>query len=279
VPNKKEIEKEKEVDAEELNISDLVAASLPLAEGEKEAPKLVVTIPHRYIYLSTIQSTGTWWAIKALRSHPDIGGIVHVQNLISMQNGWELRGGWEGNPHNESLATNGKITMLYSHYGGLPKNREFVKWKPRNNYENIMMVVPTLAPLRDPLTCMIRAVHRDPSLYPHDFLIEGWLHVAKRDDTLGVKYWCMEPFDHKAFITAVYAVGLTCPDEWVNTIAFRERVNTTHGQIDLRQFYLQKDYEAIKLRIPEICQRLEENEPILRPFLEKHGFKDLLWWS
>lgn len=231
----------------------------------------------KYVLLSTVQSTGTWWAIDALRKHPQIGGISHVQNLMNLQNNWVLRDGWTGNPHNEALAPEGQVTLLYCHYAGIPAM--FNRWKPQGDYERLMSVVPTLSTLRDPLICMIRAWHREPPLYPYDWLMDGWMHVAKRGDTLGVKFWRMEPFDNDGFKAAIDRVGLSCPEEWLNGLDTGKRFNTTPGECDLRQAYTDGDVALIGRKLPVPWRRLKEGEPILRPFLEAHGFRDLLWWN
>ncbi len=231
----------------------------------------------KYIMLSTMHSTGTWWVIDALRKHPEIGGISHVQNLMNLQNDWVLRDGWTGNPHNEALAPEGKTTLLYCHYAGM--SATFNRWTPQGNYEFLMTVVPTLSSLRDPLLCMIRAWHREPPLYPYDWLMDAWMHIAKRGDTLAVKYWRMEPFDEVAFIETIAAVGLSCPIDWITGLDSETRINDTPGECDLRDDYRNGDIAALKRKLPVPWRRLKEGEPILRPFLESHGFTDLLWWS
>lgn len=231
----------------------------------------------KYILLITLQSTGTWWAIDALRKHPEIGGLSHVQNLMSLQNGWVLRGGWTGNPHNEALAPDNQVTLLYAHSGTAPTT--FYRWGPQSATEFMMTIAPTLTPLRDPLLCMVRAWHREPPLYPYDWLIDSWEHVAKRGDTLGIKFWRMEPFDHQGFLDAVKGVGLSCPEDWIAGLDPNTRINTTPGECDLREDYQNRDIAKIAKKLPKPWRRLKEAEPVLRPFLEAYNFKDLMWWS
>jgi hypothetical protein len=47
----------------------------------------------------------------------------------------------------------------------------------------------------------------------------------------------------------------------------------------MRTDYINRDIEAIKKKIPIPWRRLKENEPVLRPFYEKYGFRNLLWWD
>lgn len=237
---------------------------------------------HKYILLSTLQSTGTWWVIDALRKHPEIGGLAHTNNLMAIQNGWCLRDGWTGNPHNEALAPDGKFTLLYEHYGAVQS--PFYRWYPQSAQESMMLVVPTLSPLRDPLVCMIRAWHREPPLYPYDWLLDAWINLANKGETLGVKFWRMEPFDQQGFVNAIVRIGLSAgyPQyhyDWLSSLKPTERINNTPGDCDLRIDYANRDAVALEKKLPAPWRRLKELQPVLRPFLEKYGFKDLLWWN
>lgn len=230
----------------------------------------------RYVLLSTLQSTGTWWVIDALRKNPHVGGLAHVHNVMALRNGWVLRDGWTGNPHNEEISPD-KITILYEHFENPPA--VFYRWAPQMISEYLMSALPTLSPLRDPLICMIRAWHREPQLYPYGRLMNAWIHMAQREDTLGVKFWRMEPFDHAGFIAAVQGVGIPSTAEWEGSLAPAIRINSTPGECDLRQAYADGDSATIAKRLPQPWRRLRESEPILRPFLERCGFSNLLWWD
>lgn len=237
---------------------------------------------HKYILLSTLQSTGTWWAINALRKHPEIGGLAHTNNLMALLNNWPLRDRWAGNPHGEAIAPEGQFTLLYEHYGATVS--PFYRWYPQTASEITMLVTPTLSPLRDPLLCMIRAWHREPPLYPYDWLLDAWIQMAKRDDTLQIKFWRMEPFDSQSFINAIIGVGLSpgYPQsyyDWFNSLTPNDRINDTPGECDLREHYKNGNVLMIEKTLSSPWRRLRESQPILRPFLEKYGFTDLLWWD
>jgi hypothetical protein len=192
-------------------------------------------------------------------------------------NGWALTGSWKDNPHNDTLAEEGKITLLFGHYGEVTCN--FSRWQPQSPNEWMMGVLPTLSPLRDPLIGIIRAWHREKDLYPFDFIMDNYVHIAKRGRTLGVNFWRMDPFDKEGFLNAVIAVGLSIPDEWVNNLTPDVKINDTPGECDLRIDYANGDIEAIAKKLPLPWRRLKENEPVLKPFLKSCGFKDLMWWN
>lgn len=231
----------------------------------------------KYILLSTLQSTGTWWAIDALRKHPEVGGLAHTNNLMALLNGWPLRDRWAGNPHGETLAPEGQMTLLYEHYDAVTS--PFYRWYPQSAKEATMLVIPTLSPLRDPLLCMIRAWHREPPLYPYDWLMDAWINLARKGNTLGINFWRMTPFDMQGFLVAIKSVGLSCPDDWIAGLTPNERINFTPGECDLRVDYANRNASALKKKLPSPWRRLREAQPILRPFLEAYGFSDLLWWD
>lgn len=232
---------------------------------------------HRYILLSTLQSTGTWWAIDALRKHPEIGGLAHTNNLMALLNAWPLRDRWAGNPHGEAIAPDGQVTLLYEHYGA--NTSPFYRWYPQTPSECVMLVLPTLSTLRDPLLCMIRAWHREPPLYPYGWLIDAWIYLARRGNTLDIKFWRMEPFDLQGFLNAISSVGLSCHEDWIKNLTPNERINFTPGESSLRTDYVNRDASALEKKLPSPWRRLKEAQPILRPFLETYGFSDLLWWD
>jgi hypothetical protein len=142
-----------------------------------------------------------------------------------------------------------------------------------------MQVLPTLAPLRDPLICLIRAWHREPALYPYSAIFNAWVLAAKRWPTLRINYWRMEPFDKDGFLNALKACGLSENAEWEGALQPGVRVNDTPGECDLRGWYAAGDKSKIAKKLPICWRQLREYEPLLRPFLEAYGFRDLLWWS
>jgi hypothetical protein len=89
----------------------------------------------------------------------------------------------------------------------------------------------------------------------------------------------MEPFDVQGFIDACNAAGLCCPDGWRNSLTPSTRINFTPGECDLRADYVSKDKAALEKKLPAPWRRLKEAQPTLRPFLQRHGFKELLWWD
>jgi hypothetical protein len=232
---------------------------------------------NKYILLSTLQSTGTWWVIDALRKHPEVGGLAHTNNLLALLNDWPLRDRWAGNPHGEAIAPDGKFTLLYEHYSA--NVSPFYRWYPQSAQESMMLVVPTISTLRDPLICMIRAWHREPPLYPYSWLLDAWINLAKRENTLNIRFFQMDPFHQVGFEGAVKLVGLSCPKDWLAQLNPNEKINYTPGECQLRIDYANRDVMAIEKALPEPWRRLRESQPILRPFLESHGFSNLLWWD
>lgn len=53
----------------------------------------------------------------------------------------------------------------------------------------------------------------------------------------------------------------------------------TSGDYPLKEAYMNKDIDFIKEKLDKVFDLLREQEPILRPSLEKLGYKGLMWWS
>jgi hypothetical protein len=106
--------------------------------------------------------------------------------------------------------------------------------------------------------------------------MDAWIQLAKRSDTLNIQFIKMEPFDDLRFNAALKNVGLSSIAGLYDS---SERINSTPGFCDLREDYKNNMTENIEKKIPQVWRRLKEAQPILRPFLEKNGFNNLLWWD
>ena len=75
-------------------------------------------------------------------------------------------------------------------------------------------------------------------------------------------------------------LDLGVSDVVYNGIKFKDiGVYRTQGNYPLKQAYYNKDLLAISQELMDSLEALMKMEPILRPPLEKLGYKDLMWWS
>lgn len=216
------------------------------------------------ILLTSVQHTGTWWAIATLRNNPKIGGFAHVHNLDALTSGT-----MSSNPHNESVRGPGTL-LLHDHWGSTDPNWT---WATVDEWDVTPSSRRTLAPMRDPLQAMLTRHNRHPEKYPHMDHLRAFLGISQQDFT----FFRVSPFSYPAFGLAMQRVGLYDP-VWISQIDTAARPNTS-GTYTLKKAYLDGDFRTIRRQVPEIVHNLMDHEDILRPFLEELGYEDLMWWS
>ena len=51
------------------------------------------------------------------------------------------------------------------------------------------------------------------------------------------------------------------------------------GDSELKHWYAERDLGLLEKAMPSGLRFLRENEGLFRPWLEKMGYRDLIWWS
>ena len=226
----------------------------------------------KFVFLLTVQHTGTWWTINTLRKHPDITGFVHVRNVLRHYQKQPLIGIDEGNPHGECLSETG-INLAHTHWFHI---YEKGRWQWDTFNDAFVVAVPTLMPLRDPLLSLLTRHNRDSWMYPHTDLLDEWVRLAASE--LPISYFKMDEFSTAEFATALSAVGLSTQQEWLNKID-RNTLHNTSGSYYLKDAYYARDVKSIEATVPVLWKYLKQAELQLRPFLEERGYKNLMWCS
>ena len=226
----------------------------------------------RAVFLLTVQHTGTWWSIQTLRTHPEIKGFAHVRNVLRLRTGQPLIGIDSGNPNGESVPDDG-VTLIHTHWFRV---YERGRWQWDTISDALTVFVPTIVPLRDPLMSLLTRHNRDPWMYPHGDLLEEWIRMANCSNPF--TFYRVDEFSIAEFAGAVRSTGLTTPDAWLATMDISQRPNTS-GSYALKDAYRNRDANLISSTVPELWNKLRESEYLLRPFLEKRGYQNLLWWS
>src|SRR3990167_7085295 len=225
----------------------------------------------RAIFLLTVQHTGTWWTINTLRTHPDIKGFAHIRNVLNLHLGMPLTGIDAGIPSTESLSQDG-INLLHTHWFRV---YEKGRWQWDTMSDALVVLVPTIMPLRDPLLSLLTRHNRDSWMYPHTDLLDEWIRLAGCG--LPIEYFKMDLYAESEFLQALHNVGLAVPRDWVQFID-RTTVDNTSGNYVLKEAYYDGNKRYIQSAVPDMWSRLTAAESYLRPFLERHGYSNLLWW-
>ncbi len=158
---------------------------------------------------------------------------------------------------------------------------------------------PTIIPLRDPLAAVLSYHHRaiqsgqiGTDLFrPLEDVVDRWCLLAETeerfDDFPNIRYlaWDLPDLESRrperegarmrsiGLWAMAQAVGLTDP---APSKAGLPRENASLGY-PLRDMYEAGEFE--ELRTIAAVGYLKDCEPILRPFLERRGYRDLLWWT
>lgn len=154
---------------------------------------------------------------------------------------------------------------------------------------------PTIIPLRDPLAAVLSYHHRaiqtgqigTEMFRPLADVVDRWCLLAETEERFGefpnIRYLAWDlasanptknPATFKARLWDIaQGCGLTDP---APSKAGLPRENSS-GDYPLREIYEAGDFE--ELRTIRAVGYLKDCEPILRPFLERRGYRDLLWWT
>lgn len=150
---------------------------------------------------------------------------------------------------------------------------------------------PTIIPLRDPLAALVSYQHRAEHskrtgtdlFLPREDVVDRWCLLAECEDrfegSTGIRWlpWDLERFGTAHFLWhTARGLGLNDP------VPSRRGLPHSNGS---GEYYLKTAYEAGDLAglAAKIGDRglwyLQSCEPILRPFLERRGYANLMWWS
>lgn len=153
-------------------------------------------------------------------------------------------------------------------------------------------VIPTIIPLRDPLAALISYQHRaeetgqiETGLFqPTSVIVDRWIMLAESEARLHKAHylaWDLEqasgvgdPESFKARLwDAAQAVGLRDPKP---SRAGLPKLNTS-GDYPLKDAYRAGNFEALLIGVLGMAYLIKV-ESRIRPFLERQGYRDLLWW-
>jgi len=139
-------------------------------------------------------------------------------------------------------------------------------------------------PMRDPLRVMISECVRGSR-----FATEMWCHGAGHlsgIDPIVVPLDLIAPENRRERMAAAAgAIGINgsatsgyC-QAWAtiwDQVAASANASKAH---QLKSAYAAGEVETIRSLIPEQFEELQRAEPVLRPWLESIGYRNLLWWS
>lgn len=219
---------------------------------------------NKIIFIPTIQHTGTWFLIEFLKRHSHVGGFSEAKDMQLFDN----------------------ITLMHTHFGeGEGKHpNDVLKFFHPEVVKLIADKFRTVIPVRDPLFALLTRQARHPDLR-HDYIVNGFIALAgfyQSVFVLPVDLYKAKAIEDRKTILENLLVYLQIPvEEYINKWSYDWPVYNYAGdpENELMELYHTGQREKIQNIIPEEYGHLKSNEPILRPFLEGIGYKNLLWWD
>ncbi len=228
----------------------------------------------KIIFCPTIPHTGTWFLVDFLKE------MVEVENFIQLQalrkNETFLRDPVSG----QAGLVHGVVNLLQGHF--TPQHAQLIM--------AFAAQCPTIIPLRDPLAALVTRQHRHPEL-SHVHIVNGFVELASKIDLhrdsfnpLYVPWDMFHATDDRvmALTDIVEHAGLSYDKnaetigDWAASWPIAE--HNSQGVYPLKRAYKDGDWPALRAELAPEIQVLQQAEHIIRPMLERVGYRNLLWW-
>ena len=247
----------------------------------------------RFIFVPTIQHTGTWFVIKFLTDHPEVSGFIQVRNLHQVpKDGREVSrhgvGGSLGMGIVIEKLFHDELNVLHTHHVHAKPGSEPLVNPVAGCEFALALICPTVVPLRDPLVSLINWGERGPRLgRPLSEHVRAWvtfvdglISVSKVLAPAYIPVDILNDFDSRlvALTKALDVAGIPDASHAAEWAKVWPKVNSA-SDFELKSRYYQGDAGFIKAAIPDGWKSLRDAEATLRPFLEERGYKNLMWWN
>lgn len=223
------------------------------------------------ILLPTVPHTGTEFMVNFLQELPLVQNVVELRQL--RKNPQLLAGGERGLPG--LYPDRGNLAYGHIYEKELPTILSLAQWwKP-------------VVPLRDPLLSLLTRQNRHPD-QSHIHIVASWLRLVDIVDECDPCYISLDLLNTEekrkdALEKVVFACGggygawFDVVNNWARN--WPKYKHNSKGIYALKEEYLHGDMTNIEQELKQELVHLRHAEPILRPFLEKQGYRDLLWWN
>ncbi|MHB0968068.1 MAG: hypothetical protein ACYC36_16635 [Bellilinea sp.] len=219
----------------------------------------------RLIFIPSVQGTGTWFLLNLLKPHPQVDYLVT----------------WLGFDEQKLELSN--MAVVQAHFGEGKTGPEFGAFVPDDTAEGWMRkATATVIPVRDPLLSLMTANNRRLDDAPLDHIINGFLTMSRWAGENDIFFLPVDLYGGKSaserrkiFSSLIRFCGLDFIPHCEEYARRWQVVNTAYGQ---KNHYHAGNIEAVKEELGPYFDKLVANKEILRPFLERLGYSNLLWW-
>jgi len=233
----------------------------------------------KIIFLPTVYHTGTWFGLNFLYQHSRVV-CVQTGNMTDLTD-IELLCGGKIILHSHMMGWRGNDLYGYGLASG--RDRNAVRWEEVLTF---MRAYPTISTIRDPLASLITRQKRHPG-FSHKFIVDGFVELAKLS-AFGLflvpvdLYAKKSPGERRGLLRKVLEIVGLPEEEYASSWAEKWPLHNSIpglGGWDLHEYYAAGDVEPIIEAIPDDYAYLKSKIRILKPFLQKLGYEDLLWWN
>jgi len=234
------------------------------------------------IFIPTVPHSGTWFLLELFKTNPllhnvELGFVMFKEDHRSLEKRNVIHTHLHGNDHVlENLAT--KRGKMHDKLG-----RNFYRDFNMPLMDAMVKQFATVVPVRDPLASIVSRHRRHPEFAPHNYMIEGWLHVIRkwaRDDIFYVPIDTELSAEERSILLN-HMCDHCALKPWSAVEKWAEkwtRKNVTALRPEFAERYKAGDVDWIRKTFPNEWAQLVEYRGVLQPFLETLGYKDLLWW-
>ena len=223
----------------------------------------------KIVLLASVPHTGTNWLLEVLRKHGDFGHVVQTTALV------------------KTVSYQARVDYTPTPRGLQPDTRNLIWGHFRESEKQLMFGLaaagcPVVVPMRDPLLVLCSTRNHWPGGEGDEWFFEAWRLWAAMDDWrpryVPVDGELSEPL-RQLFEDLSQFPSEAMIEEKVEAAFATSPVNA-QGEYTLRTLYDADDRQGLWDTIgPTLFDRLRALEPLLRPILERIGYRGLMWWS
>ncbi len=214
-----------------------------------------------FIFIASIMGTGTVFTLRFFEGSDAIGQKRDILNVMN--------GGFSALQLDPDT-----VNLIHAHFDGHAAST----WDAIRSFS--VLASRLVIPIRDPLAVLLLARRRHTgtgSLNAWGQIVEMFTSEAYQPHFLPVDLLAAasvrDRFKALQRVAGEYVAPNLCED-W----AEKWPVINSHGDYDLKFLYSKADVPNIREALGQEWDALRQIEPEVRPFLERLGYRKLLWW-
>lgn len=245
-----------------------------------ESNNLRVIFRQMYCIYS-VQHTGTYFTMDLVSRHSKICGCIGMKDFSD----FSIDGSGRLDLDNvlplseiiqrKDLDVTG-IPVLHAHIDAINSYNFAQKFMSSMNLQGTIQ--KTIVPVRDPMKSLVSRQNRYPFLN-HEYIVDGFVSLSKMKDVFFLPIDLYEKFEErKSLLRNMFSyLGLNYEEQFDDVAHLWKPKGTIRGS--LKERYLTGRIMEVAHHFSDEYNYLKENESIIKPFLERLGYRNLPWWN